>query len=136
MIKKVLSIFLTLIMIVAVVCGCSSKKEGDYEIKDKIPTDALYISIDSVTRSEGQEFPETKAGDVFQSGDYRYGYERVFNKNKNMWIYDPEYIGKWSVYVIDNTKEEYEKIPNKINGIDVKVPDSLYDNCKNYKPEK
>lgn len=129
--KKLICLLLITISLLSIFAGCSSK--DTIEISGKVPEGAIYMSIDNTAHLEGQEIPETKAGDVFQYSDYRFGFERVYNKEKNMWIYDQEYKGKWSVYVFDTSKTEYKEIPSVINGLPVKITDDIYKDCKNIK---
>ena len=130
--KKYFCLLLVIISICSIFVGCSSKNT-EVEIKDKVPSGAIYMSIDNVAHTEGQSIPDPKGGDVFQYSDYRFGYERVYNPKKNMWIYDSEYKGQWSVYVFDTSKTEYQEIPKSINGIPVKITDDVYKDCKNVK---
>lgn len=145
--RKILALFLAVFCLFSVLTGCSEKAETpdttkqeqvkeEFTLGGDIPSGAVYITIDGEILSQGKTFPEPKTGDILQYGDYRYGFEKTFDKKHNMWTTSDSHKDMWSVHVLDETKTEYSDIPTTINNKKVNVPEDLYKNCKNIGAEK
>ena len=144
--KKIIAIVLLLALSITLFAGCSSNTDektennsqtqtepAGYKISGTVPQSSAYILSTGEMLVRGDELPEPKKGDILQSGDYRYCFEKVFDEEHNMWIEDASYKGQWSVHILDVTKSEYGDVAVMIAGKTVKITDDLYKDCKNKK---
>lgn len=144
--KKIISIILLLTLSITLFAGCSSdenkKAENNtqsqtepsgYKITETVPQSSAYILSSGEMLVRGDKLPEPTKGDILQCGDYRYCFEKTFDKEHNMWTEDESYKGQWSVHVLDVTKSEYGEVAVMIAGKTVKITDDLYKDCKNKK---
>lgn len=129
--KKILLLILTLLLILLFAVGCSNGKTNETnDINQQqevlinlpqIPEASVYIAIDGTVLRSGEDFPETPSeGDILQCNGYRYGYKKIFNTEKNVWI--PIEEDAWTVHVLDKETTSFDECFKKINGKIVIVP--------------
>lgn len=126
--KKVI-LLLLIILTISCFVGCSKNIQQDnLQSKDEviinietIPNASAYIAVDGTTLRTGDTFPENPIeGDIFQCDGYRYGYKKIFNIEKNMWIAIEE--DAWTVHILNDELTSYDNCFKKINGKTVIIP--------------
>ena len=128
--KKIILLLLVCILAVSCFAGCSKNNEPTENTQSKeevvinivsVPDASAYIMADGTMLRTGDKFPENPTeGDIFQCENYRYGYKKIFNAEKNSWISIEE--DAWTVHIVNEETTSYDDCFKKINGKTVIVP--------------
>ena len=139
--KKILCFFTATLLIFSMFgCSKSNTASGDKSASENstsdieknimsgtIPSGGVYICADKTVLTTGDDFPVPQKGDIFQYNNYRYGFEKKFNKEINAWEEKEEYKDAWSVHVLDENKETIGVAITELNGKKVIIPNNLYE---------
>lgn len=128
--KKIILLLLVGILAISCFAGCSKNNEPTENTQPKeeivinidfVPDASAYIMTDGTMLRTGDKFPEEPTeGDIFQCENYRYGYKKIFNAEKNVWIAIEE--DAWTVHIINEETTSYDDCFKKINGKTVIIP--------------
>lgn len=132
--KKILLLILVSLLLVSCMVGCSKNTtppQSESEVNGPseeiiinvptIPDASAYIAADGTMLRTGDAFPENPVeGDIFQCGNYRYGFKKIYNAEKNMWI--PIEEDAWTVHILNEETTIFDECFRKINGKNVIVP--------------
>ena len=131
--KKIILLLLVGVLVISCFVGCSKNKEPAENTQPKeeivinivsIPDASAYIMVDGTMLRTGDKFPENPTeGDIFQCENYRYGYKKIFNAEKNVWIAIEE--DAWTVHIINEETTSYDDCFKKINGKTVIIPSTV-----------
>lgn len=131
--KKIILLLLVGVLAISCFAGCSKNNEPTENTQpkeeiviniDSVPDASAYIMTDGTMLRTGDKFPEEPTeGDIFQCENYRYGYKKIFNAEKNVWIAIEE--DAWTVHIINEETTSYDDCFKKINGKTVIIPSTV-----------
>ena len=105
--------------------GGNNALNNGVQVQPETPEEPDDVVDPSLNPDDGTE-PQT--GDTYICGDYEYGYNIVYDSERQSWFQGGSMDG-WHVRLLDKTKSSYGNILESINGKPIVNISNLYNGC-------